>query len=183
MTRILTALATLTVGLFAPNPPHPHVARPPAASAPAEANRPAAALPASASAPLSAELPPTALPVPEAAEDAIPAAVAADLQAFGLSQDLGAPRAVRAWIADLDHDGRDDALAEARYGDPGAGGEVVYHFPYFADGAGYRRGSAMSLAQGIVAVARDGAAFLVTVQQGSDAADGAAARAIMRLSF
>lgn len=169
MPRLLTALATLTVGLMAPLPPAPPTPGPDLAPA----ALPGSALPGSAvgtdpgaeaSSPANAPPAADAVPVPEATQAAIPEAIAADLDAFGASQGWGAPVERHLWLTDLNGDGTEDALAEVRYATrdatategsaaTGAAETALYHFPYFAEGPGYRRGSAMGLADGILSVA------------------------------
>lgn len=151
MPRILTACVALTVAIvFAPK-----LAIQPGADAVPQSHTMTPATDRPAPAPTYED----AQPLGETG--VLPAAIDQDLAQFAVSQSLTDPASIRAWASDLDGDGRDDMLVEADFGQDSAGRPVIYHFPYFAEGEGFRRGSTLSLAQPITRVGRDGRALIV----------------------
>ena len=108
---------------------------------------------------------PATLPegTPLAPMAALPEAVRQDLAAFAASQGLDNPPRLQGWGSDLNGDGREDLLVEADFGQDGAGRALIYHFPYFAEAEGFRRGSSLSLGETITAVGRDGRALIVSL--------------------
>lgn len=170
--RILTAAVALTAALvITPRLVTPPAVTPPAASqaalmagderptAPAQAGQISAAsqpgsLPVPPPAPLAAGAPLDPL-------TALPDPVRQDLAEFAASQGLASPPGLRAWANDLNGNGRDDLLVEADFGRDTAGRPLIYHFPYFAEDTGFRRGSSLSLAEPITEMGRDGRALII----------------------
>lgn len=162
MPRSLIAAVALTVAVL--GTPAPNTMTQPEPMVPPQQNADVApSAPRETGAPQPAE---ASTPVAEAMQ--IPAAVTDDLAAFGTSQGWGDPASTRAWITDLDGDGADDVLAQAAYQTGQGNAPVLYHFPYFAEGKGFRRGSAMTLSDGIKSVGRSGRGLIVTVHKYSD---------------
>lgn len=97
----------------------------------------------------------------------LPEPIMRDIGDFAISQGIAIDAKLRGWASDLDGDGHKDLLLEADFGTDDAGRQIIYHFPYFASGEAYRRGSALSLGANIVSIARDGRALVISLGERS----------------
>jgi hypothetical protein len=97
----------------------------------------------------------------------LPGPIVHDLAEFATSQGIAIEPKLRGWASDLDGDGHQDLLLEADFGTDDAGRQIIYHFPYFASGETYRRGSALSLGANITSISSDGRALVIALGERS----------------